>query len=204
MKTKTYIQSYCSIQANQISLNGTVFLKSEAQEFGSFSKNAYQKMELNYPKFFKMDNLSKLAFLGAELLLCRLIDISNKENIALLFANNSSSLDTDIKYQNSITDKENYFPSPAVFVYTLPNICLGEISIKHQLKSENSFFIFEAFNSEFMVDYATILIETHKADQVLCGWVDFLNDEYKGFLYLVTKEGQITHDKQTLETLFKI
>lgn len=204
MKTKTYIQSYCAIQANQISLNGTVFLKSEAQEFGPFSKNAYQKMELNYPKFFKMDNLSKLAFLGAELLLSRLIDVSNTKNIALLFANNSSSLDTDIKYQNSITDKENYFPSPAVFVYTLPNICLGEISIKHQLKSENSFFIFEAFNSEFMVDYATILIENHKADQVLCGWVDFLNDEYKGFLYLVAKEGQINHDKQTLETIFNI
>ena len=75
--------------------------------------------------------------------------------------------------------KENYFPSPAIFVYTLPNICLGEISIKHQLKSENSFFIFEEFNSEFTVNYADILLNTKKADQVLCGWVDYLKDDYK-------------------------
>ena len=53
---------------------------------------------------------------------------------AIVFANRSSSLDTDFKYQESINSQENYFPSPAVFVYTLPNICVGEISIKHQLK----------------------------------------------------------------------
>ena len=158
---------------------------------------------MNYPKFFKMDNLSKLAFMGAELLLKGIIDISNENNIALNFSNKASSLDTDVKYQNSITDKENYFPSPAIFVYTLPNICLGEISIKHQLKSENSFFIFEEFNSEFTVNYADILLNTKKADQVLCGWVDYLKDDYKAFLYLVSKEESATiHNKQEVETLF--
>jgi hypothetical protein len=43
--------------------------KAQAADFAEFSKKAYHHLGLSYPKFFKMDNLSKLAFLGAELLL---------------------------------------------------------------------------------------------------------------------------------------
>lgn len=201
MENKTYIQAWCTIENNKIVLNGETVFESENSEFVDFSKKAYQHFEIGYPKFFKMDNLSKLAFLAAELLL-KNENPEIENNIALLFANKSSSLDTDVKYQHSISDKENYFPSPAVFVYTLANICLGEISIRHQLKTENSFFIFEAFNPTFMADYAAVLIQTQKAGKVLCGWTEFFEEEYKLFLYLVGNEGNYTHDKQTLETLY--
>jgi hypothetical protein len=196
---KTYIQSFCTIQNNEIILNGKSVFKSEPTTFSDFSKKAYQDFEMNYSKFFKMDSLSKLAFLAAELLLKNEIDETKENNIALIFANKSSSLDTDVKYQNSISDKENFYPSPAVFVYTLPNICLGEISIRHQLKSENSFFIFAAFNPAFMKNYANLLLETKKADKVLCGWVEYFGEEYKAFLYLVASEGIIEHEKETIE-----
>jgi hypothetical protein len=199
---KSYIQSYCTIQNNEIILNGTTVLKLDPTAFSDFSKKAYQYFEMNYPKFFKMDNLSKLAFLGAELLLKTESDSTIENNTALVFANKSSSLDTDVKYQNSISDKENYYPSPAVFVYTLPNICLGEISIRHQLKSENSFFIFADFNAEFMEKYSNVLLETKKADKVLCGWVEYYNEEYTAFLYLVGKEGGFIHNEQTLTNLY--
>ena len=201
-ENKTYIQSYCTIQNNEIILNGETIFKSDSDLFSDFSKKSYQHFDVNYPKFFKMDNLSKLAFLVAELLFKNEIDEIKENNIALVFANKSSSLDTDVKYQNSISDKTNYFPSPAVFVYTLPNICIGEISIKHQLKSENSFFIFDAFNSEFMTNYANILLHTKKAEKVLCGWVEYYNEEYKAFLYLVTNEGKTEHNKRTIEKLY--
>jgi len=187
---------------NQIQLNGEIVFKTDSVDFSDFSKKAYHNFQMNYPKFFKMDNLSKLAFIGAELLLNKVINANSENNIALLFANKSSSLDTDVKYQNSISDAENYFPSPAVFVYTLPNICLGEIAIKNQLKSENSFFIFEAFNSEFMMNYANVLLNTNKAEKVLCGWVDYFNEEYKAFLYLVTNEGTTEHNKINIEQAF--
>ena len=199
---KTYIKSYCSVQNNTIILNNETFIKSEPSSFSDFSKEVYKKTEINYPKFFKMDNLSKLAFLGAELLLKNEISGTEENNIALVFANKSSSLDTDVKFQNSISDKANYFPSPAVFVYTLPNICLGEISIKHQLKSENTFFIFDRFNSEFMTNYCNILLHTKKAEKVLCGWVEYYNEEYKAFLYLVELKGKTEHKSAVLETLF--
>ena len=187
---------------NQIQLNGEVIFTTESNDFSDFSKKVYHNFSINYPKFFKMDNLSKLAFIGSEMLLNSVIDASEENNIALLFANKSSSLDTDVKYQNSISDAENYFPSPAVFVYTLPNICLGEIAIKNQLKSENSFFIFAAVNSEFMMNYANVLINTKKADKVLCGWVEYFNEEYKAFLYLVTNEGTTKHNINNIEKAF--
>jgi hypothetical protein len=202
MDNQNHIQSVCVIQNNEIIVNSETIFKTEPSDFAEFSKKAYQKFEMNYPKFFKMDNLSKLAFMGADLVISQVFDISNTNNIALLFANRSSSLDTDVKYQKSISNSETYFPSPAVFVYTLPNICLGEISIRHQLKSENSFFIFEAFNPEFMIGYANVLIDTGKADHVLCGWTEYFNEEYKAFLYLVSKEGKMKHDKKTLVTEF--
>ena len=202
LENKTYIEAFCTIQNSEITLNGETIFKSDSDLFADFSKKAYQHFDINYPKFFKMDNLSKLAFLAAELLLKNEIDNTKVNDIALVFANKSSSLDTDVKYQNSISDKENYFPSPAVFVYTLPNICIGEISIKHQLKSENSFFIFDAFNSEFMTNYTNVLLHTKKAEKALCGWVEYYNEEYKAFLYLVTNEGETEHNKQTIENLY--
>jgi hypothetical protein len=199
-ENKTYIQSFCTIQNNEIILDGVSIFKLEPTTFSDFSKKAYQNFEMNYPKFFKMDSLSKLAFIGAEILLKNEIDNEKENNIALVFANNSSSLDTDVKYQNSISDTENYFPSPAVFVYTLPNICLGEISIRHQLKSENSFFIFDEFNPAFMMNYANVLLDSKKADKVVCGWVEYFDEEYKAFLYLVAKEGNLEHKIETLLT----
>lgn len=195
-----YIESFCTIQKNEVILNGKSIIKSDGDLFSDFSKKIYQNLEINYPKFFKMDNLSKLAFLSAEFLLNN--EINAHSNIALVFSNKSSSLDTDAKYQNSIDDKNNYFPSPAVFVYTLPNICIGEISIKHQLKSENSFFIFEEFNSNFMSNYANSLLNSNKADKVLCGWVEYYNEEYKAFLYLVSNKGKLKHNSETIETLY--
>jgi len=203
MTQKTYIQSYIQIENNEIVLNGESVFKIEPTNFGDFSKQALRYFEIQYPKFFKMDPLSKLAFLGAELLLSPIVKENSENNIALVLANKSSSLDTDVKHQESISDKENYFPSPAVFVYTLPNICLGEISIRHQLKSENTFFIFDAFNTEFMFNYSRILLNTNKAEKVLCGWTELFNDNYKAFLCIIGTEENSKFKNETINTLYK-
>lgn len=203
MTQKTYIQSYIQIENNEIVLNGESIFKTEPTNFGDFSKQALRHFEIQYPKFFKMDALSKLAFLGAELLLSPIVQENAANNIALVLANKSASLDTDVKHQESISDPENYFPSPAVFVYTLPNICLGEISIRHQLKSENSFFIFDAFNTEFMSNYSNILLNTNKAEKVLCGWTELFNDNYKAFLCVIGTEENSKYTNETINTLYK-
>ncbi len=192
---------WCRIKNNSFVSNGRSTFQTDNVSFNEFSKAAYKALEVNYPKFFKMDRLSKLAFLGADLLL-RDLNPQVENNVALVLSNRSSSLDTDISYQESISDGENYFPSPAVFVYTLPNICLGEISIRHQLKSENSFFIFDAFNPEFMARYAQILMDAGKADEVVCGWVEIIGESYDAFIYRVGPQGIMAHTPQNLETLY--
>ena len=201
MAAKYYISEYCSIENGRVMLNGDEFFAAPDAEFADFAKQVYKHAATDYPKFFKMDNLSKLSFLAADLLL-KGKSADGENNTALLFANASSSLDTDVKYNESIIDKDNYFPSPAVFVYTLPNICMGEISIRHKLYTENSFFIFDAFNPEFFANYAAILLDTNKAEKVLCGWVEFFNNKYKAFMYLVGTEGHIEHTAKELQTLY--
>ena len=202
MKTENYIKSYCKIEANAVFLNNQKIFETSSTSFSEFIKAAYKELKIEYPKFFKMDDLSKLAFLTAELILRdeTIADIEN--DIALVFANKSSSLDTDVKHQRTIQNKDDYFPSPAIFVYTLPNICVGEISIKHQLKTENAFFVFDHFNVSFMTEYTQQLIASAKAEKVLCGWVEFYQETYKSFVYLVDKEGIQEHNKITVNTLY--
>ncbi|QRM88868.1 3-oxoacyl-ACP synthase [Lacinutrix sp. WUR7] len=204
MDTNYHIKSYCSIKNNQVSLNGSVVYKDKEDSFVTFIKAAYKDQSTKYPKFFKMDNLSKLAFLAADVLLKNEnLNPEEENNIAIVFSNKASSLDTDRKHQESIQNKESYFPSPAVFVYTLPNICIGEISIKYKLYSENSFFIFENLNAEHLLTYSNSLLSSNKAEQVLCGWVEFNGDDnYEAFLYLVSTEGANKHNKQDIIKLY--
>jgi uncharacterized protein YqgQ len=185
-------------------VNGKVLFKSDDEDFSTFIKNAYKFLQTGYSKFFKMDNLSKLAFLAADILLKEenLNEVEN--NIALIFSNKASSLDTDRKHQAAIENDDAYFPSPAVFVYTLPNICLGEISIKYKLYSENSFFIFDGFNAEHLQLYANSLLRNEKAEKVLCGWINYDENNYEAFLYLVEKEGEIEHNKKEITRLKNI
>ncbi|GEN73072.1 hypothetical protein CLA01_31440 [Chryseobacterium lathyri] len=172
----------CIIEHSKITVNGNAVFESRSETFHDFAKDAYKSLELNYPKFHKMDNLSKLAFLAAEMVLKN----EDHNTTAVVLANRSSSLDTDFKYQESINSQENYFPSPAVFVYTLPNICVGEISIKHKMQTENAFFILDEFDETFLNDYAEQILLSGKAEKVLCGWTELYQDNYKAFVYLLT------------------
>jgi hypothetical protein len=193
-----YIQSYCHIKENEVFVNGKSVFKTDAADFTTFIKSAYKHFEIEHSKFFKMDNLSKLAFIASDVLLTD----EPEKNMALIFSNKASSLDTDRKHQAAIADSANFYPSPAVFVYTLPNICLGEISIRHQLYSENSFFVFENFNADILSHYANSLLADEKAEKALCGWVNFDCEKYDAFLYVVAKNGTFAHTSEELTRLF--
>ena len=202
MHKNYYIQSYCNIKNNQLWLNGEVVFDGKQNEsLKDFLKSAYKNLEIKYPKFFKMDNLSKISFLAAEIIL-KNITLENK-NIAIIFSNKAASLDTDRKFQDSISDVDNFYPSPAVFVYTLPNIGIGEISIRHQLKSENAFFVFENYNANFHQNYENELLQNNNSEAVLGGWVNVDGDNYDAFVYLVSKNGIVEHTEQNLIKLYK-
>lgn len=172
----------CTIENSKITVNGEVIFESQSEVFSEFAKEAYKSLALNYPKFHKMDNLSKLAFLASEMVL----KDGDHSKTAIVLANRSSSLDTDFKYQESINSQDNFFPSPAVFVYTLPNICVGEISIRHTMQTENAFFVLDEFDEKFLNNYSEQILQSGKAEKVLCGWVELYQESYKAFVYLLT------------------
>ncbi len=134
-----------------------------------------------------MDLMSKIGVIGSEILKSqngKIVDYDDDE-IALVFANKNSSANTDVKFQQSF--KENGSPSPALFVYTLPNIVLGEIAIKNKWYGENIFVVSENFDPEFYENYCNILIPS-KAMACACGWVNVLNDSIEAFFFFVEKE----------------
>jgi hypothetical protein len=184
------ITGFCSIIHNSIFLNGEKIYQEDASlAFSEFSMLAYRHASLTYPRFFKMDPLCKLAFLAAETLLSgtQLTEVAASERTAIVFANRSSSLDTDRTYAGSIRDKSNYFPSPGLFVYTLPNIMIGEISIRHQLKGENAFFVTPGYDADLLCSYTGELLDEGAADACLAGWVELGEYGYEAFLYLVAR-----------------
>lgn len=194
-----YITQICKIQSQQVVLNNEKIVTDDvSDDLTNFLKNAYKTQGFDYAKFFKMDNLSKLTFLASE----PILQNQENKNIALVFMNRAASLDTDIKHQQAIQNKEAYYPSPAVFVYTLPNICLGELSIKHKLQTENCFFLSENFDTKLMYNYAQYLIHHKNLDKVLCGWIDVLENQYRAVVYLVEKQGQREHTLNELEQIF--
>ena len=173
------------IKNEQVWLNEELYFEDSSGDFGLFSKNLFKSFEIDYPKFYKMDSQSKLAFLAAEILLKDENRLNENQDIALIFANRNSSLESDLKHQQSIQSADEIFPSPAVFVYTLANICLGEVSIRHHLKTENAFFISDKFNEKQLKKYAKYLISKNRAKKVVVAWVDFLQGNYVAKMYLI-------------------
>ena len=141
-----------------------------------FLKEMYYNIELDYPKFFKMDNLCKLGIIGAELLYRKNKDIFSRTNrVGIILQNKSSSLDSDLKHQEGI---ENISVSPSVFVYTLPNIVIGEISIKYKWNSEGVFFIDNEVDYELLTQYSNILLKEKRTELNIIGWIEILKNNY--------------------------
>ena len=152
----------------------------------------YRQKVNAYPKFFKMDLMSKLGFLGVECLLEKVREIEpgftfDTEHTALIVASRSASLKNDRDYWNTIQDKQNYFPSPSLFVYTLPNIVAGEIAIRHHLMGETSCYVLP--DEQALEPILNSFMSTTKAHQLLIAWVECETDEkYNAHIRLLIKK----------------
>ena len=134
----------------------------------------------DYPKFFKMDPLCRAGFIASELLL----KVSQKKDYHVLLFNTTASLANDMAFQDTIQDHTNWFPSPTLFVYTLPNIVTGEIAIRNHFLTETNFMV----HTE-EVKYNTIAEQialTAQLGPVLTGFVDCWDkDHYNAIMFTV-------------------
>ena len=201
MSTENYISASCIISNNIVYKNGQSILEGKEATLPEFLMAAYRQLDLQYPKFFKMDNLSKLGWLANEVLLGGFEkDRYKPEDVGIVLSNANSSLDTDIKYYETTKT----IASPAQFVYTLPNIVIGEISIRHHFKGENAFFIMESFDAGFIEQYVSNLMHNNIIQCCICGWVEVLNNEYNATLFLIEKDKSANSVNFTKENLKRI
>lgn len=200
----------CIIQSGFINNIGAFFndellLKNDSNDFETFTNNLYKQLDIKYPKFYKMDNLCKIGFLASEIAL-KNIDLHQKytaDKIGIHIININSSIDTDIKYSNLIKQGT---ASPAVFVYTLPNIVIGEISIKNNFKGENLLMVSENYDIELQYNYINSLFKSNSIDACICGFVDYTETAYEAFLFIVEKnniESFLTYTPTHIEHLIK-
>lgn len=151
--------------------------EQEGKEHHSLLTSLYKQMIGNYPKFYKMDGLSRLGFVASEILLNAEKGETDKER-AIIFFNHSSSIASDRNYKESINDKDNYFPSPSIFVYTLPNIVTGEIAIRNHFHGETSFFILPDKDERMMEEILQASCRDAQSKSFLTGWIDYEDERH--------------------------
>lgn len=139
----------------------------------------YKRAVGDYPRFYKMDLLSRLGFLTAELLL-KADEDNDKTEIsecaAVLFGHHGSVV-ADRNYLRTIATPEDFYPSPERFIYTLPNIVIGEIAIRHQLHAETTFIYLPRYNESELQHLIQVYAERLPSKYLLTGWMDAEDDE---------------------------
>lgn len=199
----SFITTYCHLKGDSCWVNGSMVSRRDPESPDSWFKQIYKENDFGYPKFYKMDVLSQAGFLASELikranpgLTAGYLD----DEIAMLFGNDKSSAETDLRFQKSY--QEHAAPSPSLFVYTLPNIVMGEIAIINKWYGENMFAVLPKFAPGFFVDYAQIMLASD-SKAVLCGWLGISDKNMDVFLFLIEKQAT-KGIALTNENLFKI
>lgn len=184
----TVTVSRTEIANGQVCCNGQVVFADKTADFPTFIRAACKATGESNMKFFKMDDLSKLAYTATLYLL------KDKhyapEQIGTVMANRSSSLHTDTHHQRLIDNGGDTAASPAVFVYTLPNVAAGEVCIRHKIQNESTFFIQPHPDMPFLHSYAKDIMRRSQMQACIVGWCELTEDHYEAsFILIETSHG---------------
>lgn len=161
-------------------------LPVQSQGAGLLSE-IYRKYVGDYPKYHKMDALSRLAFLATELLLSR-GDVPQDSGRATILFNRTSSVVADRCHLGSIAKPGEFYPSPSVFLGTLPNIATGEIAIRHGYTGETSLYITDFRDEALMKKVVSSSFSLGGFRSLICGFVDCdRGDSFEADLKILVK-----------------
>jgi 3-oxoacyl-[acyl-carrier-protein] synthase-1 len=184
----TMVKHTVKLTPKWLEVNGKRVAEAVAGE--SFLTRLYHIYNVEYPKFFKMDVLCKVGFIASEILLMtegveRFVPRADR---AVILFNRNSSLNADRTFQKTIANSEDFYPSPSVFVYTLPNIVTGEIAIRNKYHGESSFILLPEKSQEAMDQAIVRAFLDAETTSVLTGWVEAVAEtEYEAVLDLRLK-----------------
>lgn len=164
------------ISNGRISVDGKVAFQTDSADFQIFIREAFKSRGESNLKFYKMDDFCKLGYVASAWLLDGFE--YGEEECGLILSGRYGCLDTDIKHQEIIDTEGDASASPAVFVYTLPNVVAGEISIRHHIKGENTWFWSEDASMSDIREYARLAASAQDLKYCIIGHLDFLKGEY--------------------------
>ena len=196
---KLVIDTYCTITNSSAQVNGAVKFNLSNSE--NILKYLYQELAIDYPKFYKMDNISKLGLIGVELIKgdCDLSEFKEDE-IGIAFQTKNGCLESDNNHQHRVDEKS---PSPAIFVYTLSNIVIGEISIRNKWFGESALFIEDKSNLNTVYQFAKLQLTMNKSEACIIGFLDSFKGEHELGFALIRKNGSgIEFNEENLEKIF--
>ena len=190
MQGELYIEKQVVLKQRALYVNDSLLFIGTLNTLTSdFFEELYRFFDICYPRFYKMDKLSKTLFLASEALLkdSGLPSVKDNWRVAMILQNSHSSIDTDKLFQATI-HSDSFFPSPSLFIYTLPNIALGEVAIRNRFMGENCTFVVPKFDARQCVDYVSALLNGVIYTHVICGWFDYIDEREEVELFLISKE----------------
>lgn len=175
------------ITPEKVEVNGKrIFSSATGREL---LKEMYHVKIGDYPKFHKMDILCQLGFVASELLLAaegkvRFIECDDR---AIMLFGKNSSLCADLDYQQTISNRQEFFPSPLLFVYTLPNIVTGEIALRNKYHGETSYLVVDDLT--LIDEYIETFMDTSLLiKSAICGWIDTRGkNDFEANLWIIEK-----------------
>lgn len=185
------------ITPQQVLVDGEVVMqKTEGTEL---LRHLYKTRVDNYPKYYKMDGLSRLGFLASELLLQaegpreyddqgRVKPQFGREDRAVVLFSDSGSVHTDVLFERTLTSPEGFYPSPSLFVCTLANIVAGEICIRNRYYGESAMYLLGGKDTDLMRQIVGLSMMDEAVRSALCGWVSYADDDrYEADMLLVER-----------------
>ena len=139
---------------------------------GALITEIFKKYLADGSRFFKMDLYSRLAYVGTSLLAKDSLEGCDPEDIALFVFTQQGSLLADRKHLSSFSNPDEFFPSPAVFINTLPNVVLGEIAVKNNIKGETTLVLLPGRDDKTIQQIMEASLSATRPAVVLYGWVD--------------------------------
>ena len=78
----------------------------------------------------------------------------------------------DRKHLSTYTHPDEYYPSPSVFINTLPNVVLGETAMKNTIKGETTLVMLPERDESLKEKIVAETLAATRPGAVMAGWVD--------------------------------
>ena len=95
---------------------------------------------------------------------------SAPEDRGLLICTLNGSVLADRKHLSTFS--EEYYPSPAIFINTLPNVVVGEIAVTHQIQGETTLVMLPSLDDACLETLLRTTLAATTPSALIAGFVD--------------------------------